>query len=170
VAGLCASFINGLAMFILSHFKAFRFSLLTCLAGFACLPLAVWGLQAGLGKFPFMVLVGLGVYIPYVAVHTTLFERLICITKERANIGFLMYLADSVGYTGYIVLMLLRNAIPTGDTILVIFLKSCVFMGIAGGAIVIFCNWYFRLKLSCNDTNGGLRYGRHNSKREHAGV
>ena len=162
--------VNGLAMFILSHFKAFRFSLLTCLAGFACLPLAVWGLQAGLGKFPFMVLVGLGVYIPYVAVHTTLFERLICITKERANIGFLMYLADSVGYTGYIVLMLLRNAIPTGDTILVIFLKSCVFMGIAGGAIVIFCNWYFRLKLSCNDTNGGFRYGRNNSKREHAGV
>ncbi len=162
--------INGLAMFILSHFKAFRFSLLTCLAGFVCLPLAVWGLQAGLGKFPFMVLVGLGVYIPYVAVHTTLFERLICITKERANIGFLMYLADSVGYTGYILMMFLRNVIPTGDSILVIFLKSCVFMGIAGGAIVLFCNWYFRLKLRVNDTNGGFRYGRHNREREHAGV
>jgi hypothetical protein len=162
--------INGMAMFIVSHFKAFRFSLLTCLLGFAFLPLAVWGLQIGLGKFPFMVLVGLGVYIPYVAVHTTLFERLICITKERANIGFLMYLADSVGYTGYIVLMLLRNFVPTGDTILVIFLKSCVFMGIAGGGIVLCCNWYFRLKLSVNDTNDGFRYGRHNSEREHAGV
>jgi hypothetical protein len=66
------------------------------------------------------VLVGLGVYIPYAAVQTTLFERLICITKERANIGFLMYLADSVGYTGYIVLMFLRNVILTCDSILVI--------------------------------------------------
>jgi hypothetical protein len=115
-------------------------------------------------------LVGNPIWALIAAVHTTLFERLICITKERANIGFLMYLADSVCYTGYIVLMLLRNVIPTGDTILVIFLKSFVFMGIAGGAIVIFCNWYFRLKLSCNDTNGGFRCGRHNSKREHAGV
>src|SRR5258708_30552721 len=66
--------INGLAIFLLNHYKAFRFSLLTCLGGFAILPFAVWGLHYGLGKFPFMVLVGLGVYIPYVAVHTTLFE------------------------------------------------------------------------------------------------
>ena len=150
--------INGLAMFIASHYKAFRFSLLTCLAGFVCLPLAVWGLQAGLGKFPFMVLVGLGVYIPYVAVHTTLFERLICITKERANIGFLMYLADSVGHrAGYILLMFLRYAVPTGDSILTIFLKSCVFMGICGGTIVLFCNWYFRVKLKHKTGTGRNR-------------
>lgn len=139
--------INGLAIFILHHYKAFRFSLLTCLGGFAILPLSVWGLQAGLGKFPFMVLVGLGVYIPYVAVHTTLFERLIAITKERANIGFLMYLADSVGYTGYIVLMFFRYAVPSVNSILSVFLRSCIFLGICGGLIILYCNWYFKIKL-----------------------
>ena len=139
--------ISGLAIFISHHYTAFRFSLLTCLGGFIILPLSVWGLQAGLGKFPFMVLVGLGVYIPYVAVHTTLFERLIAITKERANIGFLMYLADSVGYTGYIILMLFRYAMPAAKSILSIFLQSCILLGIFGGLIVLLCNWYFTLYL-----------------------
>jgi hypothetical protein len=140
--------INGMAIFILHHFKAFRFSLLTCLGGFALLPLAVWGLQTGLGKFPFMVLVGLGVYIPYVAVHTTLFERLIAITKERANIGFLMYLADSVGYTGYIVLMFFRYSTFSVESILSIFLRACIFLGICGGLVILFCGWYFKFRLS----------------------
>jgi Family of unknown function (DUF5690) len=143
--------ISGLAIFISRHYTAFRFSLLTCLGGFAILPLAVWGLQAGLDKFPFMVLVGLGVYIPYVAVHTTLFERLIAITKERANIGFLMYLADSVGYTGYIILMLFRYAMPSAKSILFIFLQSCTLLGIFGGLIVLYCNWYFKKKLKTNE-------------------
>jgi hypothetical protein len=139
--------INGLAIFILNHYKAFRFSLLTCLGGFAILPLSVWALQAGLGKFPFMVVVGLGVYIPYVAVHTTLFERLIAITKERANIGFLMYLADSVGYTGYIFLMFFRYLSPSANSMFSIFLRSCIFLGIFGGLIILYCNWYFKIKL-----------------------
>jgi Family of unknown function (DUF5690) len=139
--------VNGMAIFILNHFKAFRFSLLTSLGGFALLPLSVWALQSGLGKFPFMVLVGLGVYIPYVAVHTTLFERLIAITKEKANIGFLMYLADSVGYTGYMVLIFFRNGSHPADSILSIFLQSCVFLGICGGLIILYCNWYFKIKL-----------------------
>ena len=135
--------INGLGIFILNHYKAFRFSLLTSLAGFVLLPLAVWGLQAGMGKFLFMVLVGLGIYIPYVAVHTTIFERLIAITKERANIGFLMYLADSIGYTGYVILIFFRYTAPPINTMLSIFLKACNFLGIFGGLIIIGCSWYF---------------------------
>jgi hypothetical protein len=139
--------INGLAIFILHHYKAFRFALLASMGGFLMLPLAVWGLKAGLGKFPFMVLVGLGVYIPYVAVHTTLFERLIAITREKANIGFLMYLADSVGYTGYVILLFVRYAVHSMDSILLIFLRSCIFLGISGGIIILGCNWYFKTKL-----------------------
>ncbi|HXB08640.1 MAG TPA: DUF5690 family protein [Puia sp.] len=140
--------VNGLVIFIGNHYKAFRISLLTCLGGFTLLVLSVWFLNQGLGKFTFMVLVGLGVYIPYVAVHTTLFERLIAATKEKANIGFLMYMADSVGYTGYVILILLKYFVPPGDSILFLFLKICVWLGIAGGVIVLFCNWYFRRRLS----------------------
>ncbi|MEI6196513.1 MAG: DUF5690 family protein, partial [Verrucomicrobiota bacterium] len=48
-------------------------------------------------------------YLPYVVVHTTIFERLIAMTRDRANIGFLMYLADAFGYLGYVVVMVVRN-------------------------------------------------------------
>ena len=53
-----------------------------------------------------MVLLGLGLYLPYVAMHTTVFERLIAMTRERGNLGFLMYVADSVGYLGYVAVMI----------------------------------------------------------------
>lgn len=139
------------AVFISNHYKAFRFSLFICLAGFIILLAAVWGLNHGLGTFNFMVLLGLGVYMPYVAIHSIVFERLIAVTKERANVGFLMYIVDSVGYTGYIVLMLLRYFTPSTDSILFIFLKICIALGIAGALIVLFCHWYFKIKLKRNE-------------------
>jgi hypothetical protein len=97
-----------------------------------------------------MVLVGLGVYIPYVAIHAIVFERLIAITRERANVGFLIYVADSVGYTGYIILLLFRYLAPSTDSVLSIFLNICVYMGIAGVLILIFCLLYFYNKLIAN--------------------
>ena len=59
------------------------------------------GFQGGaMAGFTWMVLGGLGFYIPYVIFHTTLFERLIATFKDKSNIGYLMYLADAVGYLG----------------------------------------------------------------------
>jgi hypothetical protein len=143
--------VNGLAIFIANHFKALRLSLLTCLTGFVILLLTTIGLQLGLDKFFFMVMTGLGVYLPYVAVHTTIFERLVAITRERANIGFLMYVADSVGYTGYILLMLFRYTMPADNSILYLFLQACLYIAVCGGLIVLFCNWYFSKKLMTNE-------------------
>ena len=59
-----------------------------------------------------MVLLGVGMYVPYVAVHTTIFERFIALTRERGNLGFLMYLADAIGYLGYVGVMLGRGLFP----------------------------------------------------------
>jgi Family of unknown function (DUF5690) len=143
--------VTSLAIFISNHYTAFRFSLYTCFAGFILVLLAVFGLQAGLDKFLFMVLMGLGVYLPYVAVHSIVFERLIAMTRARANIGFLMYLADSVGYTGYIILMLLRYLTPPGLSILSLFLKAAVIFGMAGVLLVLYCNWYFKTIVKNNE-------------------
>ena len=66
--------------------------------------------------FAFMVLLGLGLYLPYVAVHTTVFERLIAMTRDQGNIGFLMYLADACGYLGYVGVMTFRlGSGPSSD-------------------------------------------------------
>jgi hypothetical protein len=94
--------------------RAFRASILTSLGGMAIGGAALLAFATGsLGGFGFMVLLGLGLYIPYVAVHTTIFERLIALVKDKGNIGYLMYLADAFGYLGYAAVLVARNFLPT---------------------------------------------------------
>jgi hypothetical protein len=103
---------NGSAVLISNNRKAFHFSLIVSFLGSVFCAVALGG-QA-FGKFDplaFMVLLGLGLYLPYVAVHTTVFERLIALTREKGNIGFLMYLADTVGYLVFAAMLLLRKTI-----------------------------------------------------------
>ncbi len=80
--------------------------------------------SGGVSAFPFMVILGLGMYVPYVAVHTTIFERLIALTRERGNMGFLMYLADAVGYLGYAAVMLGHSYFPTKERFLDFFVAT----------------------------------------------
>jgi hypothetical protein len=138
--------LNGFAIYILNHYKAFQAAFFTCMIGFTLLLGASWGFFNGLGKFAYMVIVGLGVYLPYVAVHTTIFERLISILREKANMGFLMYIADSIGYTGYMLLILFRHSLKSEENILSSFITMSFILGIAGILIVIFSHGYFKIK------------------------
>ena len=151
LVSLGAILITGLSVFVKNHYKAFRISLLTGFTGFLLVLLTLAGLHYGLGKFTFMVLVGLGVYLPYVAIHAVIFERLIAITREKATVGFLMYVVDSVGYTGYIALMLLSYFLHSSDSILSLFLKICLFLAIAGMLLIVFSYLYFKTKLKIHE-------------------
>jgi hypothetical protein len=147
IVSLSVIAVNGLCIFIASHYNALRVALLTCGSGFVLLLLTVWGLHHGLDSFSFVVLMGLGIYLPYVAVHTTIFERIVALTREHANIGFLMYAADSAGYTGYIILMLFKYFLHSGHNILGLFENMGIILGAAGVLLVIFCARYFAFKL-----------------------
>jgi hypothetical protein len=109
--------LNGLAVFIRDNRAAFFAALGLAVAGPVLVAVALLALRAGaVSAFLFMVLHGLGLYLPYVAMHTTLFERFIAMTRERGNIGYLLYLADAFGYLGYVVVMLGKNFLSTrGD-------------------------------------------------------
>jgi hypothetical protein len=99
--------VNGLSVLIRDNRRAFFASLGVGGAGALLMAFALTGLaRSWLGPFAFMVLMGLGLYLPYVAVHTTVFERMLAMTRERGNLGFLMYLADAAGYLGYAAVML----------------------------------------------------------------
>jgi hypothetical protein len=107
---LCVVVVSGLTVLISNNRTAFFTSLGVSIAGLLLVVGAVVSLRSGgLSPFAFMVLAGLGLYLPYVAIHTTIFERLIAMTRDRGNIGYLMYLADSFAYLGYVVVMLARN-------------------------------------------------------------
>jgi Family of unknown function (DUF5690) len=89
---------SGLSVLIVDNRRAFFTSLAIALSG----GLLMLGALAGpsrslLGGFTFMLLVGTGLYLPYVVIQTTVFEQLIAMTRARANLGFLMCIADAAG-------------------------------------------------------------------------
>lgn len=119
-------FVNGLSIYVRNNRLAFYLSLGICALGFVIVAVALLGQQTqSIGAFQFMVLIGFGLYLPYVAIHTTVFERLLAMTRERGNLGFLMYLADAFGYLGYVVIMFSRNLFIGRENFLDFFTSVC---------------------------------------------
>jgi hypothetical protein len=108
---LVATLANASAVFMKDNRKALQLAFATCSVGFAVILASILGHRFWFSLSPamLMVLIGAGLYLPYVAVHTTVFERIIACTRDRANVGFMMYVADSVGYLGYAILILAKN-------------------------------------------------------------
>lgn len=140
--------VSGLTVWIRANRTAFLGALGLSMAGFALLAVAS-GLQlmGGIAPFPLMILSGMGLYVPYVLFHTTVFERLIATTRDRANIGYLMYLADAIGYLGYVGVMIVRNVFSDTDRFLELYLTiNIVVAGLASIAVVVIAR-YFAAKM-----------------------
>ena len=102
--------INGLVILVRNNRRAFLFAIATLGLGFVAMGLVVYLNYSGhLSPMAFMILLGVGMYIPYVLFHTTIFERMIAAFREVATIGYLMYLADAIGYLGYVILIFTCN-------------------------------------------------------------
>lgn len=56
-----------------------------------------------------MLSLGIGLFLPYLLIQTVVFERLIALFKARGNVGFLVYICDSVGYLGSVILLIYRE-------------------------------------------------------------
>jgi hypothetical protein len=141
-AGVLA--LNGSMVLLGDNRRAFFWGLAQAAGGAALVAVALLARRRGaLSPFAFMVLHGIGLYLPYIAVHTTIFERLIAMTRDRGNVGYLLYLADSFGYLGYVGVLLARNAVGTAEDFLAFFVSlSWV---IAGACLVLLipCWRYF---------------------------
>ena len=142
--------IIGCGVLIRDNRRAFLTALVTSMAGLGLIAIAAATRNAAaIGGFTFMVLAGLGLYLPYVAMHTTIFERLIAMTRDRGNIGYFMYLADAIGYLGYVAVMLVRATVSVGDDFIGFFLTaSWLVVGLS--AICLVLSWmYFASPLRC---------------------
>lgn len=92
---------------IKNNFTAFITSHILIIAGFAITGISTWLFTLQLvhpGNW--MMLVGLGLYSAYIPFNCLLFDRMIAAFQFRGNVGFLMYLADSFGYLGSIMVLL----------------------------------------------------------------
>ena len=91
-----------------------------------------------------MVLSGLGLYLPYVSVHVSVFERLIAMTRSVGNLGFLMYLADSFGYLGYVGLLVADKLVGLTADKLDLFLGGATLAAPVSVALLVAAAVYFR--------------------------
>lgn len=56
-----------------------------------------------------MILSGGGIFLSYILFNGVIFDRLLAAFRERGNVGFLIYIADAIGYLGSVLVLLWRN-------------------------------------------------------------
>jgi hypothetical protein len=129
--------ICGMMIWVTDNLNAIRLMLGMMGLAFGLTVLAAFGeVSQAISPMVFMVLCGIGLYLPYVAFHTCLFERLIALARRPSNLGFLMYLADSVGYLGYSAVLLIAPQITGSGQVLNAFRWS-LYIGAGGSALLL---------------------------------
>lgn len=93
-----------------------------------------------------MQLVGLGLYMAYIPFNCIFFERMIATFKLNGNTGFLMYLADSFGYAGTMLVMLAKELLTVDANWPAFYARAALFCAIVGVSGVLFSMAYFNRK------------------------
>lgn len=97
-------------MLIKDNIKAMKVIHWIMLLGAIVIGLSTWAFQLNIiGPVPWMIFVGMGLYLGYVPFGCVLFDRLIAAVGFVGTAGFMIYLTDAFGYIGSVGLMLLKN-------------------------------------------------------------
>ncbi|MCY7350445.1 MAG: DUF5690 family protein [Cytophagaceae bacterium] len=108
--GVIVTTLVGLLFLIKDNRRAFYVNLLFIGIGTLMVPLVTWAFGQGwLSPLGWMVGVGLGIYLAYVPYNGMLFDRMIALLPDRANVGFVLYVADFAGYLGSVAILLVKN-------------------------------------------------------------
>jgi hypothetical protein len=145
VVAIFVTAMNALAIWITHNLSAIRITMGLMCASFGLTAAAALLQPTGMvSPFVFMVACGVGLYVPYVAFHTTIFERLIAAARVPSNLGFLMYLADAIGYLGYAVVMLVRTSTETTGLVLPFFLGGLLIVAAVSIVALLAALVYFQ--------------------------
>jgi hypothetical protein len=93
----------------------------------------------------FMILSGLGSYLAYVPYGSVLFDRLIASTRAVGTAVFTIYIADAIGYSGVIGVLLSKDVIAGDMSRLEFFRNMTYFMAILGTVLLVSSCLYFLL-------------------------
>ena len=135
--------ILALFVFIKGNLKAVRTMLLVMITGLFSVAIATYLFEQHhtISPIVWMTIVGLGAYIAYIPLGSMLFDRIIAALNYKGNAGFLIYIADAIGYVGSIAVLLYKEFFFEGTSILNFFIKFTYvtfFFGIVGLFIAYF--------------------------------
>jgi hypothetical protein len=114
-------------------------------AGLASIGAATLALHAGwLSGQAWMICVGLGGYLAYVPFSSFLFDRIMAATRFAGTAVFAVNLADAVGYTGSVGMLLFKDLLAHDTSRLVFFTSSSYALSIGGCLGLALAAAYFR--------------------------
>jgi MFS family permease len=96
-----------------------------------------------IGPVPWMTLVGMGLYFGYIQFNSIFFDRLIAAFRYVSTVGFLIYLADSFGYVGSVMVMLYKEFGQKEESWLNFFINGGYIMSVSGSILIILSLVYF---------------------------
>ena len=100
-----------------------------------------------ISAFWWMVLNGTGLYLGYVPFNVVFFERKIAAIRRPANVGFLMYIADSFGYLGSMSVLLFKNFGAASISYSAFFVNALYVVSATGLVFMLFSLLYFNRKI-----------------------
>jgi hypothetical protein len=121
----------GLLFLIRDNMKALAVQFGMILTGIILLLFATLGYVEGiLGPAEWMIVSGIGLFIPYILFNGIIFERLIAAFKVDANVGFFMYQVDTVGYVFSVGIIVWKTLGSSTFSWLDFYLMICVIGGV----------------------------------------
>jgi len=91
-----------------------------------------------------MTFAGLGLYLGYVPYNAVFFERLLASFHYKGNVGFLIYVADSMGYLGSVSVLLIKELGHPDVSWGSFFKDSVMIVAVIGGISATLSLLYFR--------------------------
>lgn len=131
--------------FIKNNMKAFMMYHYLLLFGTLIIGISTWLFQGQyISPFVWMSLTGFGLYICYIPFGCIFFDRMIAVFKINGNAGFLIYIADSFGYLGSMLVLIYKNFGQPTLSWLDFFISGTYLIAIFGIVITITSLIYFK--------------------------
>jgi hypothetical protein len=137
----------GLLVMVKNHVKAFKLIHWAIIIGCMISGLGTFLLYLGIiNPVVWMIMVALGLYLGYIPYNAIFFERMIAVFKTKSNVGFIMYIADAMGYLGSISVLLFKEFSQTDISWGNFFKEGVLTVSIVGGILVSCSLIYFSKK------------------------
>ncbi len=144
----------GSMIVITNNKRALVISHIIIVAGFALAGVSSWMfVHHLLSPFLWMTLVGLGLYMGYIPFNCILFERLIATFRSGGNVGFLIYVADSFGYLGSVLVIISKSVISNSLPWATVYSNGVIYLSVAGVIGTFVALYYFNEKYKKNRVN-----------------
>ena len=137
----------GSMIIIRNNKRALVITHIIIVAGFLVAGISSWMfINHHLSPFLWMTLVGLGLYMGYIPFNCILFERLIATFRHGGNVGFLIYIADSFGYLGSVLVIVSKSLYSNKLPWATVYSNGVMYLSIVGVAGTLLALRYFNRK------------------------